>query len=122
MPAELTPADPLPLPDDVPLSEGESGYVAAARAANTLRAYRSDWAEWCTWCSTRGIDPLVGDPSPRQPVPGRPGPGRGQRADHVPAAFGPALRLPVQGHGRPHDSGQGHPGVGGHPPYPRRPG
>ena len=63
MPAELTPADPLALPDDVPLSEGESGYVAAARAANTLRAYRSDWAEWCTWCSTRGIDPLVGDPA-----------------------------------------------------------
>jgi len=63
MPAELTPADPLALPDDVPLSDGESGYVAAARAANTLRAYRSDWAEWCTWCRTRGADPFAGDAS-----------------------------------------------------------
>ena len=63
MPAELTSADPLALPDGVPLSEGESGYVAAARAANTLRAYRSDWAEWCTWCSTKGVDPFAGDAS-----------------------------------------------------------
>jgi hypothetical protein len=35
--------------------------VAAARAANTLKGYRSDWAEWCSWCVQEGSDPLVGE-------------------------------------------------------------
>jgi len=51
-------SDPLALLDDVLLSEEEQGYVAAARAANTLRGYRSDWAEWCSWCKAEGLDPL----------------------------------------------------------------
>ncbi len=51
-------SDPLALLDDVPLSEDEAGYVAAARAANTLRGYRSDFSEWCSWCSAEGLDPL----------------------------------------------------------------
>jgi len=55
-------SDPLALLDDVPLSDGEAGYVAAARAANTLRGYRSDWSEWCAWCAGEGADPLGGDP------------------------------------------------------------
>jgi hypothetical protein len=46
--AEQAPArlvtDPLQLAADLPLSEDEAGYVAAARAPNTLRGYRSDWA------------------------------------------------------------------------------
>lgn len=61
---ELTPrppADPLALLDDVPLSDDEAGYVAAARAANTLKGYRSDWAEWCDWCAHEGLDPLAGE-------------------------------------------------------------
>ena len=54
-------ADPLALLDDVPLSDDEAGYVAAARAANTLKGYRSDWAEWCDWCTRERLDPLAGE-------------------------------------------------------------
>ncbi len=36
------------------LSSDEAAYVAAARAANTLRGYRSDWAEWCAWAPAQG--------------------------------------------------------------------
>jgi hypothetical protein len=28
--------------------DDERAYVATARAANTLKGYRSDWAEWCS--------------------------------------------------------------------------
>lgn len=44
--------DPLELEADAPLTEDEAGYVEAARAANTLRGYRSDWAEFTGWCAT----------------------------------------------------------------------
>lgn len=50
--------DPLSLLDDIPLSAEEAGYVAAARAANTLRGYRSDWREFTTWCAQRDLEPL----------------------------------------------------------------
>ncbi|NYJ76555.1 site-specific integrase [Allobranchiibius huperziae] len=40
--------------DEVPLSEAEAEYVEAARAANTLRGYRSDWAEFTGWCTSHG--------------------------------------------------------------------
>lgn len=40
-------SDPLLVLDGVPLSEEEELYAGAARAANTLRGYRSDWREWC---------------------------------------------------------------------------
>jgi site-specific recombinase XerD len=60
--AEHTPArlvtDPLQLAADLSLSEDEAGYVAAARAPNTLRGYRSDWAEFTTWCAQHRRDPL----------------------------------------------------------------
>ena len=54
-------SDPLALLDDVPLSDDEAGYVAGARAANTLKGYRSDWSEWCSWCTHEGLDPLAGE-------------------------------------------------------------
>ena len=54
--------DPLALVDEAPFSQAEQGYVAAARAANTLRGYRSDWNEWCTWCAANGHDPLPAAP------------------------------------------------------------
>lgn len=57
VPARLT-TDPLQLAADLPLSEAEAGYVAAARAPNTLRGYRSDWAEFTTWCAQNRLDPL----------------------------------------------------------------
>lgn len=46
--------DPVALLDDVPLTEDEAGYVEAARAANTLRGYRSDWNEFAAWATQRG--------------------------------------------------------------------
>jgi integrase len=59
----LPPSGPLDLVDEVPLGDEEKAYVAAARAANTLKGYRSDWAEWCSWCGREGLDPLAGEPA-----------------------------------------------------------
>lgn len=50
--------DPVTLLDQVPLTETEARYVEAARAANTMRGYRSDWTEFTTWCTHHGHDPL----------------------------------------------------------------
>jgi len=33
-------------------------YAAAARAPNTVRAYRSDWKDFTTWCSSAGLQAL----------------------------------------------------------------
>jgi site-specific recombinase XerD len=63
-PAATPSSDPLALLDDVPVSEEEARYIGAARAANTLRGYRSDWKEWCSWCASQGADPLGGGPAP----------------------------------------------------------
>lgn len=30
----------------------------AARAANTLRGYRSDWREFTSWCDLHSVEPL----------------------------------------------------------------
>lgn len=51
-------ADPLALAAELPLTEDEAGYVAAARAPNTLRGYRSDWSEFTSWCARHRLDPL----------------------------------------------------------------
>lgn len=37
-------------------------YVAAAKAANTPRAYRSDWREFTTWAAHRSLCPLPASP------------------------------------------------------------
>ena len=62
--------DPLPVlqpdlaPDHtLPLSEEEAGYVAAARAPNTLRGYRSDWAHFTAWCARIGRSALPAAPA-----------------------------------------------------------
>src|SRR3984885_9994820 len=57
----LPPSGLLDLVDEVPLGDDERAYVAAARAANTLKGYRSDWGEWCGWCAQEGLDPLAGE-------------------------------------------------------------
>ncbi len=44
------------------LSDDEARYVSAARAANTLRGYRSDWKEWSTWCALEDHTPLPAAP------------------------------------------------------------
>ncbi len=54
---------PLELADDTPITPAEAAYIAAARAPNTLRGYRSDWAEFTTWCAARGDDPLPAAPA-----------------------------------------------------------
>lgn len=58
----VTASDPLGALDGQALDEDEARYVSAARAANTLRGYRSDWGEWCAWCDRQGHDPLPADP------------------------------------------------------------
>jgi len=49
------PRDPA---QQLPLTEDEARYVAAARAPNTLRGYRSDWSEFVAWCAHHHLDPL----------------------------------------------------------------
>ena len=56
-------SDALELAATERLSEEEAGYVAAARAENTLRGYRSDWAEWSAWALRDGSVELRADPA-----------------------------------------------------------
>jgi site-specific recombinase XerD len=52
-------ADPMAVLDaeaDSVLTDDEARYVQAARAANTIRGYRSDWAEFTSWCAQTGHD------------------------------------------------------------------
>jgi len=55
--------DPVAMLDEVPLSADEAGYVEAARAANTLRGYRSDWREYTTWCTQHDAVALPAAPA-----------------------------------------------------------
>ena len=48
----------LDLASEQPLSADEARYVQAARAANTLRGYRSDWREFTTWCHANDHESL----------------------------------------------------------------
>jgi hypothetical protein len=41
------------------VAEQARDYAAAAKAPNTLRAYRSDWLHFITWCSSEGLDALL---------------------------------------------------------------
>ncbi len=43
-----------------PLTGAEAAYAARARAANTLRGYRSDWLEFHQWCAERGMSAMPG--------------------------------------------------------------
>lgn len=47
---------------DEPLNAAEAGYVANARAANTLRGYRADWRSWSDWCAQQRYTPLPAEP------------------------------------------------------------
>jgi integrase len=55
--------DPLVIRDEEHLSADEHRYIGAARAANTIRGYRSDWAEFSTWCHQHEASPLPAAPS-----------------------------------------------------------
>src|SRR6266849_1724135 len=37
-------------------------YAAAARAANTIRAYRADWRDFTAWCDLAGLQSLPAAP------------------------------------------------------------
>ncbi|MCK5756765.1 MAG: site-specific integrase, partial [Mycobacterium sp.] len=50
--------DPSTVVADDSLTVAEARYVTAARAANTMRGYRSDWAEFTTWCTTTNTTAL----------------------------------------------------------------
>ena len=52
-------SDQLQVVDVAALSSEEAAYVRAARAANTLRGYRSDWAEWCAWSKSHDSYPEI---------------------------------------------------------------
>jgi site-specific recombinase XerD len=62
-PATASDPDVVALLDGVPLSEEEAGYVEAARAANTMRGYRSDWREFTTWCTHHDGEPMPAAPA-----------------------------------------------------------
>lgn len=62
-PATAPDPDAVALLDDVPLTPDEAEYVEAARAANTLRGYRSDLREFTTWCTLHGIKPMPAAPA-----------------------------------------------------------
>ena len=47
---------------DLPLTEQEAAYVAAARSANTRRGYASDWREFSGWCTRHGHEALPAAP------------------------------------------------------------
>jgi integrase len=55
--------DALALVDGQRLSEDEALYARAARAANTVKGYRSDWREWIAWCADHGFAALPADPA-----------------------------------------------------------
>ena len=57
-PATASGPDVITLLDGVPLTPDEAGYVEAARAANTMRGYRSDWREFTTWCAQHDTEPM----------------------------------------------------------------
>ena len=47
----------------MPLTPYEAEYVEAARAANTLRTYRSDWRESAAWCTQHDVEPMPAAPA-----------------------------------------------------------
>src|SRR5664280_2051711 len=62
-PATASGPDVITLLDGVPLTPDEAGYVEAARAANTLRGYRSDWREFASWRTQHDVEPMAAAPA-----------------------------------------------------------
>ena len=44
------------------VSAATRGYLAAAQASNTRRAYLADWLHFATWCADRAVDALPATP------------------------------------------------------------
>ena len=62
VPDEVRQPDPMAIAEHDELSADERRYIGAARAANTVRGYRSDWTEFATWCTEQGVTPLPAAP------------------------------------------------------------
>lgn len=45
------------------LEDEARGYLAASRAASTVRAYASDWRAFTAWCATHGVTALPAEPT-----------------------------------------------------------
>ena len=59
----MTPADPAgALAHLAGVADRARDYVAAAKAPNTLRAYRADWADFAGWCERHRVDALPAAP------------------------------------------------------------
>lgn len=60
---------PIPVATTVPtlgleaVAARAAGLAGQARAANTVRAYRSDWTHFSGWCACQGLDPLPAAPA-----------------------------------------------------------
>ena len=56
----------VPTPDmhleNIDLHTEANEYLAASRAQNTTRAYKSDWAGFVVWCELQGREPLPATP------------------------------------------------------------
>ncbi|MDB4989264.1 MAG: integrase family protein [Myxococcaceae bacterium] len=69
-PATPSPPGSAPLPEPVPpvlpgtdpLEHAVGKYVRAAKADNSLLAYRKQWAAFAAWCTTRGVCELPAAP------------------------------------------------------------
>jgi|SRR5450631_923484 hypothetical protein len=111
--------DVVTLLDGVPLTPDEAGYVEAARAANTLRGYRSDWREFAIWCTQHDVEPMPAAPAT---VTGylsdlaRHGAKVGTMSRRL-----SAIKFAHQMRNRPDPRRPGGRRVGGYPPHPRRP-
>ncbi len=57
------PTHPVAVAAGQTLTAEEVRYVEAARAANTVRGYRSDWADFTTWAADHGVASLPADPA-----------------------------------------------------------
>lgn len=61
--AELDAAPDASAAVDAPLSPDEAAYVAAARAHNTRRGYRSVWTAFTAFCASHDLTPLPAAPA-----------------------------------------------------------
>ncbi|WP_224388974.1 site-specific integrase [Pseudonocardia sp. ICBG1293] len=60
---EPAPAGPTGLMADPPLTADEAAYIAAARADNTRRGYRSVWAGFTGFCRDHGLEAMPAAPA-----------------------------------------------------------
>jgi hypothetical protein len=44
------------------LAQAREDFLELSKAANTLRAYRSDWRDFSAWCAEQGLDALPAQP------------------------------------------------------------